>query len=324
MPRAPWLTGAEPTLERAASDKLATDARRERLQVRGLEGLPVNQERARVELAEGERALRSSRPPNGRRWGQLAKHDDAVDKATQRHAQAQHALQQAEQRLQEAPAEDARTLADWFARGERGKRPASSLYERERERGAARLLVDAAALELDAALARRLQHVEQHREKMTEDARRDVEQAQERLLEQARQLPRLRDELLAARGALEWAATFPELTPVLGTPSMAALGLKAPVEQTLGVTAQLPYTALIDAIEADALALAHAHTPTVANALGAARQATPASEAMWTSDPRAQAWGRQELERARKLAEYQDPTRLAAEAADFRPDPAGV
>jgi len=314
MPRAPWLSGA-------VSNKLATDARRERLQVRGLEGLPVNQERARVEQAEGERSLRSSRPPNSRRWRQLAKHDDAIDKAAQRHADALQALQQAEQQLQAAPTEDARTLADWLARGERGERPASSLYERERERDAARLLVDAATLELDSALEQRHQHIDKHRPRMLEDAQQDARQASERLLAHARQLPELRAQLLEARRTLEWAATYPEHAPTFGFPTSLALGLRQPVQEAFGTSARIEYDALLNVLEADATALATRYSPEIERKLGAAPPATPASEAMWSSDPRAQEWGKLELERARRLGEWQDPNQLAADVRDLRPDP---
>jgi hypothetical protein len=49
--------------------------------------------------------------------------------------------------------------------GEKGDRPQPTLPDRERERDACRLLVEAAESELDRALAERLVYVEKHRER---------------------------------------------------------------------------------------------------------------------------------------------------------------
>ncbi len=63
---------------------------------------------------------------------------------TQRQVDAGARLQEAEAALARAPEDDARRLADWLAGGEKGERPPASLYERQRDRDAARLLVEAA------------------------------------------------------------------------------------------------------------------------------------------------------------------------------------
>jgi hypothetical protein len=48
---------------------------------------------------------------------------------------------------------------------------------------------------------------------------------------------------------------------------------------------------------------------------------TPANAAMWASDQKAKAWGRAEVERARRIGEYATNLgSLAEEVRDIRPD----
>jgi hypothetical protein len=135
--------------------------------------LPLDPERARIELTEEERARRSSRPKS-RRWRGLAKLDDKIDELTRRLENARQERQRAEERVQGAPEADARSLAAWIAGGERGKRPEATVYERQRELDAAQLTLEALQRTLDEALEERVQYVERHRETMLADAQKDV------------------------------------------------------------------------------------------------------------------------------------------------------
>ncbi len=101
-----------------------------------------------------------------------------------------------------APEVDARSLAAWIERGERGKRPDATLYERRRERNAAQLTIEALERALDEALEERLRYVERHRGKLLADAQKDVDACRARLLAQVRELPVLRQALLDARDVL--------------------------------------------------------------------------------------------------------------------------
>ena len=112
--------------------------------------------------------------------------NDEVDRLQAKLAEAMARLGEAEQAVKDAPAADARSLACWLAAGEKGERPGPSLYERQRERGAAQLLLDAVHLELDRALAARVGHVERHRGKLAEQAREAVETAHGALQDGAR------------------------------------------------------------------------------------------------------------------------------------------
>ena len=309
----PW---GEPDVTEAASRQLREEVARDRLHTRATGSLPLDLERAKIELTEEQRARRSSRPKS-RRWRGLAKHDDRIDELGRRLETARQERQRAEERVQGAPEIDAQSLAAWYAGGERGKRPSATLYERQRERDAAQLTLDALQRTLDEALEERLRYVERNRDKMVADALKDVEAERRALLSHVRALPELRDRLLAARETLTWAATYPELPEAFGFPTELALGLREPVERALGTKARIDVGRVVAALESDAEALAERHHEQVQRRLGTAPARTPLREAMWASEPEYQEWQRQERERARRLAEQgHDPTRLAVEVRE--------
>jgi hypothetical protein len=168
---------------------------------------------------------------------------------------------------------------------EKGERPAATMYERERERDAARLVVEAVSVEFDEALERRLRHVEKHREKMITDARSDIEQARAALVGKLSELPELRQTLASAREALLWVASYPDAAEPFGHPSAVALGLRKPVESTLGTSARVEYARLLEAAESDANVLAGAFNRVQKQKLGIAEPRTPHREPMWFDDP---------------------------------------
>ena len=133
------------------------------------------------------------------------------------------------------------------------------------------------------------------------------------------QLPELRETLLVARDNLRWVASFPEQAEAFGFPFALALGLRQPVKEALGTTAQVEFRRVVAALEADAAALAEQLGPTVKERLGLAPRPTPEDRAMWWDDEDAVACRKEEVERARRLAEWStDPDRLAAEVRDDR------
>jgi hypothetical protein len=273
----------------------------------------------RWEVPGDERRVLLSSRPRRRRWRDLAKLDDKLDGLHLRLEDARRNLQEAEQVVQAAPDTDARTLAAWLSNGERGKRPAATVPERERERDAARLIVEALQLEVDRVLEERREHVERHRNRMVKDARRDVEGARERLAAHISQLPELRETLLEARELLRWVASFPEQAESFGYPPALALGLREPVKQTLATTAQVEFRRVVAALEADAAALAEQLGPTVKERLGLAPRPTPEDRALWWDDEDAVAWRKEQVEKARRLAEWStDPNRLATEVREDR------
>jgi len=233
-----WVRSAEPTTGARANAIMAKGVALDRLRLRGAGDLPTDQDSARRELTEEQRALRDSRPKT-RRWKALEKLDREVDRMKQRQDAAGTHLQEAEAALALAPEDDARALADWLACGEKGERPPASLYERERARAAAKLLVEAATVEVDRALERRLQHIERNRPTMLKDAWRDVADARHRLQAHAAALAALRQALLDTRENLLWAAAYPDRPESFGFATSAALGLREPIQRTLSTTARV-------------------------------------------------------------------------------------
>ena len=273
----------------------------------------------RWEVPGDERRVLLSSRTRRRRWRDLAKLDDKLDGLHLRLEEAGRNLQEATQAVEAAPQWDAQTLAAWIQAGERGKRPIATVPERERERDAARLIVEALQLEVDRALEERREHIERHRDRMVKDARRDVEGARERLSAHISQLPELRETLLEARELLRWVASFPEQAEGFGFPPALALGLHEPVRETLGSTAQVEFHRVVAALEADAAAIAEQLGPTVKERLGLARRPTPEDRAMWWDDEDAVAGRKEQVEKARRLAEWStDPNRLAREVRDDR------
>jgi hypothetical protein len=253
--------------------------------------------------------------PRKRRWKELNRFDAEHDQLQARHREAIERLREAEARLARAPQDDARALASWIAGGERGERPAPSLYERTTVRDAARMLADGIEVEIGRLLRRRVDHVERHRAKMAADAARDVKALEARWLGAVRSLPGIREELLAARATEIWARCFPDpsSTSQPGFSPMLALGLRAPVEKAFGLKTQVDFAAVVAALEADARTIVSLLTAEQAEAAGVVNEnATPESEALWMGDPRtgdrgdprAQEWAKRKLEELRELGRW--------------------
>lgn len=314
-----WARGDQPSLEAAAQANLAGNLAATKLHLGGTGRLPVDQDAARFELTEEQRHSRGTRPSSSR-WKALTKIDEEIDRITERHSEAIARLTAAEEELRRAPETDARTLAAWLSSGEKGSRPSATIDERRRDRDAAQLLVAAVAIELDGKLEARLAHIERHRNRMLADAQRAIDDAHKQLLAKVSELPELRQALLDARETMLWASHFPERPESFGFETAAALGLRAPLEKAIGVSARVEYTGLLAALTADADALSHTFSSEQQKrGLGEPGARTPLREAMWDADPDNVKWKRAELERARQLAEFHPNVgRVADEARDFR------
>jgi len=158
---------------------------------------------------------------------------------------------------------------------------------------------------------------------MLEDAQRDVADARHRLQAHVAALPGLRAALLDSRENLVWVAAYPDRAENFGFATSVALGLRAPVESTLGTRARVEYSALIEALEADADTIAKVFGGEHNKRLGIVAPRTPLSHGTWLDDkddPDLAAWKRAELQRAKGLHRWSaDPIGLADEARDLRP-----
>ncbi len=313
----PWARGEPPNLAERANEKMRSENAAERLHIRGVGHLPLDHAAAAFELTEEQRALRSSRP-NNRRWKALDKFDAELSRLSRKRDDALARLHEAEQALEQAPDHDARTLAKWIAGGEKNKRPAASLYERERERDAARLLSEAVTLELAQALETRKQHIEDNRAGMVKDATAELDDAVGKLRAASQALAALRQAALQARDVVAWCAAFPEHPETYGFATATALGLREPTERVLNTKARVEFAALLEVLEEDAKAIRNQFGPVTAKQLGLAEPATPLSVAMWDVDIPAD-WKKEQLARARGLLPWsQNPNELSESARDFR------
>lgn len=303
--------------------KLQEDVSRTRLHLRGTIGcLPVDRDDAVRELTEEQRALRGSRPTT-QRWRWLDKIDEDLERRHAKHADAVARLHAAEAAAERAPADDARSLADWTMNGERGNRPEPTKYERERERDAATLIVEATAIEVDRALERRLREISSRRPKMLKETRGDLEAASAELHAYLQRLPALRQAILDARADLLWAASYPEPPAQFGFPTNVALGLQEPVRRVLGSKAMYQFEQILGLLAEDAVVLAEAFSDEQRRQMGEHVPRTPEKGAAWMDDPNDKdiaEWKRQNHQRALQLAAAgYDPDRLAAEIRGDRP-----
>lgn len=131
----------------------------------------------------------------------------------------------------------------------------------------------------------------------------------------------LRDVLVDARSVVEWVATFTEPTQTFGFPQQVALGLQGPVHRATGSKAQIAFQTMVELLRDDAATLATRYAEATHRRLGTAAPPTPLREAMWQNKENAEweAWRKQEMERARQLAEFGNA--IAAEASDLSPEP---
>lgn len=266
-----------------------------------------------------ETIARLSSRPRRRRWAELDEFDRDVDDLNRRHEEAVARLHEAEAAVERAPEDDARRVAGWLAGGEKGDRPAPSLYERQVDRDAARMLADGLAAEVQRALEKRASYVERNRAKMVADAKRDVDAVVARYRQTVETLAAVREELLEARSVELWALSFPEPVVQAGSPSAVALGLLRPVKETIGVTAQTQFAAVLDLLGRDASAIATLMTEQQAAAAGVEDPDAPLREALWDSDPKSQQWKREQMEKLRQMHRAGgDTDALKADAEAFR------
>jgi hypothetical protein len=228
-----------------------------------------------------------------RRSRQLAELDARVEDLEVRLGAAIEDARQLEQDLADAIERDRQRLSDWHAGGANGSRPKAEA--RDVEQRLAEQRADVAALEplLDAALSEKETFVAKHRKALVKGAHAHVHECQiayERLLDG---LSRTRDELIdARRDELQLALHGHEASrETYGFPNALGAGLVR-VTRPLGTTARIEFVQLLEALRIDAETLAALASPAQRRALGADDDRTPADEAMWADDPRAQRYHR--------------------------------
>ncbi len=210
------------------------------------DGLPTD-------LATAETSALRSLSPRRNRWPEILKFDERVAELQQRQTGIAEAMGELREKLRLAPAADTDALATWIASGERGPRPEATATGIEDQVTRAEADYSALTRATEAVLAEKATYVERHRVKLVQQADRSTEAAHRRVNELIDQLAAAREELADQRQSALWAALFPaaEAGQSAGV-HLVAGGLRAPVEQALGLTAQVEMTRLIDLLRTDA------------------------------------------------------------------------
>ena len=231
-------------------------------------------------------------PRQRNRWPKLLEFENRLAEFDRRQEVLRAELSELRQQRETAPERHALALAGWFERSEKGERPGSdadvleqAIVTKEAELAA----VDRLVAKL---LTAKITYVEKNRPSLRRTAEGATAKARASYEQAIDALAGAREELLACRGDQIWAELYPSETTrqTRGMEVNLALGLQAPVKRTLGVKAQLPITAIYEALTADAATIAERLTPEQREELGVGPQATPEKQAMWHEDPRYKEW----------------------------------
>ena len=330
MSREPaWARDEQPTLKRDVSDiasraeeaadiALGSAGVAQKAATKVLDSLPVPDPREDVNFQRfaglEQSTLARLMPRHRNRWPKLLEHEQRLAEFDRRQETLRAELSELRQQRETAPERHALALAGWFEHGEKGERPGSDADVLEQAivtKAAELAAVDRLVAKL---LAAKIDYVTKNRpslrrtaEGATAKARASYEQAIDALVD-------AREELLACRSDQVWSELYPSETTrqTRGTEANLALGLQGPVKRTLGVTDQLPVTAIYEVLTADAATIAERLTPEQRKELGVGPQATPETEAMWHEDPRYEEWA------AAKQRELNERARWAAGSAQLR------
>jgi len=253
-------------------------------------------------------------PRQRNRWPKLLEFEQRLAEFDGRQEVLRAELTELRQQRETAPERHALALAGWFEHGEKGERPGSDADAL----GQAIVTKEAELVAVDRLVAKllsaKIDYVEKNRSSLRRTAEGATAKARGSYEEAIDALAGAREELLGCRSDQVWAAMFPsEITrQSRGTEANLAFGLLQPVRSTLGVTNQLPVTAIYDALRADAATIAERLTPEQRKELGVGPEATPESEAMWDEDPRNKEWA------AAKQRELNERAPWAAGPAQLR------
>lgn len=251
------------------------------------------EKRDRVEFAWQEPSFLRRLSPRRNRWRDIAAFDERVAELERRRTEIAAQIADLHTRAQTAAATHEEQLAAWFAAGSTKDRPVSEVPALEQEIADRHADAEAAARAIDTVLAEKHAYVEQHRPKLQAEAAKATAAARQRYLAAVEEARQARTDLIEQRAEELWVAAFPDpaASEQAGFPVALCLGLKAPVAEFLpGQTAQIPAAGVFDVLARDAETVAAMATGRQAELLGAKKQRSPLTEAMWTQEPDYQDW----------------------------------
>ncbi|MBA3382721.1 MAG: hypothetical protein H0T97_12795 [Actinobacteria bacterium] len=245
-------------------------------------------------------------PRRRNHWPKLLEHEQRLAELDGRQEVLRAELSELRQQRETAPERHALAVAGWLERGEPGERPGSDADVLEQAivtKEAELVAVDHLVAKL---LAAKIDYVTKNRASLRRTAEGATAKARASYEQAIVALAGAREELLTCRSDQMWAELYPSETTrqSRGTEVNLSLGLQAPVKRTLGITTQLPITAIHEALKADAATIAERLTPEQREELGVGPQATPEQVAMWDSDPRHQEWAAAKRRELNELAQW--------------------
>jgi len=240
------------------------------------------------------------------RWPKVLEFEQRLVEFDRRQEVLRAELTELRQQRETAPERHALALAGWFEHGEKGERPGSdadALGQAIVTKEAELVAVDRLVAKL---LSEKIDFVTKNRSSLRRTAEGATAKARASYEQAIHALAGAREELLDCRSDQVWAELYPSETTrqTRGTEANLSFGLLQPVRSTLGVTTQLPITAIYEALTADAATIAERLTPEQRKELGVGPEATPEGEAMWDSDPRHQEWAAAKRRELNELAQW--------------------
>ncbi len=322
MSREPaWARDEQPTLEGDVSDiasraeeaadiALGSAGVAQKAARRVLDSLPTPDPRDDVNFQRlsglEQSTLARLMPRQRNRWPKLLEYEQRLAEFDGRQEVLRAELSELRQQRETAPERHALAVAGWFERGENGERPGSDADVLEQ----AIVTRDAELAAVDRLVAKllmaKIDFVEKNRPSLRRTAEGATAKARATYEQAIDALAGAREQLLDCRSDQVWSELYPSETTrqTRGTEANLSLGLQAPVKRTLGITNQLPVTAIYEALTADAATIAERLTPEQRKELGVGPQATPEQEAMWDSDPRQQEWAAAKRRELNELAQW--------------------
>ncbi len=205
-----------------------------------------------VNLDVRERISRRRWSPRRNRSARVAEIDQTVARLEMRQLELDAELRELQERRVNAPGEHAVRLSTWELAGRKGPRPDPTVAALDEQIRDCQAEIDGVLLAISQTLEQKAAFIEKHRGRLVKEAEAEVAAARERLVGLLDSIAPARQELIEAREALAWFATFPDSVPG-ETPEANLLGgglLR--VSEVLGVRHQLRHRDVLTALARDA------------------------------------------------------------------------
>jgi hypothetical protein len=250
------------------------------------------------DLGQAERRAVLGVLPRKSLWPELEEYNQRAAELQGRQFDVEHRLRALHEQRVNAPSADAQAAADWEFAGRTGPRPESSIDRIDAEITDAERERDGLLAAIDRALEDRGRFVEKNRDRLANVAAQQANTVLNRIVELLDEAEQARATLGELRQAEIWARLFPsELANREPQTRLFGGGLRH-VSQPVGITAQIDYARMIDALRADATWLRNAAATNEQRALLEGRDPRSSRGAKWADTDEYKAERRAEIDEA--------------------------